>query len=72
MSTTWIDEVMRLNARILAAQKVVNTQAVTIAEMMEAGEDTAKAEELHRAYLSHLRRLRAHRDTRLDEVADDV
>ena len=72
MSTHWIDAVLRLNGRILAGQAVVNAQAFTIVDMMEAGEDTAKAEDLHRAYGDDLRLLRAVRDTMLDDMRDDV
>ena len=72
MSTEWIDDLLRLNARILAAEARLSAQAFTIVEMMEAGEDTAKAEELHRAYRNDLRRLRRLRDIRLDEIKDDL
>lgn len=71
-SSNWIDEVLRLNTHIIVAQAVVRAQAATIGELMEAGEDTAEAEAQHRAYLTVLRRLRAGRDTLLDEIKDEA
>jgi hypothetical protein len=64
--------VLRLNTHIIVAQAVVSAQAVTIGEMLEAGEDTAEAEAQHRAYQNVLRRLRAGRDILLDELKDGV
>ena len=72
MNTNWINDVLRLNARILAAQAVADAQAISILEGMEQGENTAKAEKMYLAYRSELRRLRARRDTLLDDVKNDV
>ena len=71
MHTDWIDEVLRLNAHILRVEARLTAQAATIVEMMEAGEDTAGAEGLHRAYQNDVRRLRGLRDTLLDEIKDN-
>ena len=68
----WITDVLHLNTRILDAQAIADTQAVSILESMEQGENTAKAEKMYLAYRSELRRLRARRDTLLDGVRTDV
>ena len=71
MNTDWIAEVLRLNANILSIEARLASQAATIVEMMEAGEDTTGAEALHRAYQNDVRRLRRLRDTLLDDIKDD-
>jgi hypothetical protein len=68
----WISDLLRLNTHIVAVQAVVSAQAITIGEMIEAGEDTANVEALHRTSQNVLRRLRASRDTLLDEIKDGV
>jgi hypothetical protein len=68
----WITDVLRLNTRILAAQAVADTQAISILESMEQGQDTVKAEKMYLAYRSELRRLWARRDTLLDDIKSDV
>ena len=72
MDTDWIETVMGLNTRILAAEAVVGAQVAAIVERTEAGEDTTREEGRLIAYQRDLRLLRALRDTLLDEVKDEA
>lgn len=62
MNINWIADVLRLNSRIIATQARVSAQGDRILEMLEAGQSTASAEALFKAYnqrLIQLRRLQA-------------
>ena len=68
----WIEDLLHLNKRILNAETRLIAQDAVIVEMMEAGEDTAGAEELHRAYRNDLQRIRRLRNAMLNDIADDL
>lgn len=72
MDTDWIETVMSLNTRILAAEAVVSAQVAAIVERAGAREDTTREEGRLIAYQRDLRLLRALRDTLLDEVEDEA
>ncbi|POR40909.1 hypothetical protein [Methylobacterium sp. V23] len=62
MNTNWIDDVLRLNARIVATRTIVSAQGDRILEMLEAREDTSLAEALFKSYgrqLAYLRMMQA-------------
>lgn len=58
MNTNWIDDVLRLNSRIVAAQARLSAQGDRILEMLKVREDTTSAEDLFKAYHHRLIQLR--------------
>lgn len=68
----WIEDLLHLNKRILDAETKLIAQDAVIVEMIEAGEDTAGAMELHRAYRNDLQRIRRLRNAMLNDIADDL
>lgn len=62
METDWINVVMGLNARIVAAEARFNAQAIALVETADQGQDTTEAERLlvsHRRNLVLLRAVQA-------------
>jgi hypothetical protein len=68
MDVEWIEEVMRLNARAVAAEVSIRVQVARIMEMTEERRNMSGAEWWLIAAKKNLRLLRKLRDTMLDGI----
>jgi hypothetical protein len=70
MDTVWIEELLRLNNRIISAEISIGVQTSYIAELIEQGAETADMERWLIAFRRNLRNLRQSRNDMLEGIGD--
>jgi hypothetical protein len=70
MDTAWIEEMLRLNTRIIAAEVSIGIQTRYIADLIEEGRETADRERWLMAFRKNLRSLRQSRNDMLEGIGD--
>lgn len=70
MDTAWIEELLRLNTRIVAAEVSISIQTSHIADLIDEGRETADLEGWLIAFRKNLRNLRQSRNDMLEEIGD--